>query len=140
MLNKIPLIIALLIVGIFPQENNKSIIITDEISSTSQCYEDGYIAGYKSSIDDALIYGVSLYFVVAPAMYFIVSKSHPKPIKNNFENFDDDCKKYFLNGYEKGAIKKRKYAVLYGGATLPVMLLGAYIVGSIQQGKFPPDL
>ena len=111
MLRKILLIIALLIVGIFPQENNKSIIITDEIISTSQCYEDGYIAGYKSSIDDALIYGVSLFIVVAPVMYFIVSKSHPKPIKSNFENVDDDCKKYFLDGYKKGAIKINKYFV-----------------------------
>ena len=134
------LTILLFIVGIFSQENNKIIIIADEISSTSQCYENGYIAGYKLSIDDALIYGVSLFIVVAPVMYFIVSKSHPKPIKSNFENVDDDCKNYFLDGYKKGAIKRRKSAVLYGGATLPGMLLGACIVGSIQQEKFPPDL
>jgi len=112
-----------------------------DIDTTNQkCYEDGFITGYKLSIDDALIYGISLNVATAPIMYFIVSKSHPKPFNNNVGNVADNCKTYFLDGYEKGSIKKRKIAVVYGAATFPAMLLSAFILGSIEQGKFPPDL
>ena len=115
----------------------------DRIKNTAiedQCFQDGYIAGNKFSIDDALVYGVSLYIIVAPITYFFVSRSHPKPIRNKIENLDNNCKIGFLAGYEKGSIKRRKSAVVYGAATLPGIVFGAVLIGSIQQGKFPPDL
>ena len=68
------LIILLLIVGC---------VFGDTIKDTTienQCFQDGYIAGNKFSTDDVLIYGVSIYIIVAPITYFFVSKSHPKPI------------------------------------------------------------
>ena len=115
----------------------------DTITGTTienQCFQDGYIAGNKFSIDDALIYGVSIYIIIAPITYLYVSKSHPKPISNKLEYLDNECKMDFLAGYEKGSIKKRKSAVIYGAATAPGMWLGAFLAGTIQQGKFPPDL
>ena len=128
------LIILLLIVGC---------VFGDTIKDTTienQCFQDGYIAGNKFSTDDAFIYGVSIYIIVAPITYYFVSKSHPKPISKKLEDLDEECKIYFLVGYEKGSIKRRKSAALYGAATLPGMLLSAFVIGSIQQGKFPPDL
>ena len=128
------LIILLLIVGC---------VFGDTINNTTienQCFQDGYIAGNKLSIDDVLIYGVSIYIIVAPITYLFVSKSHPKPISNKLENLDSECKIEFLSGYEKGSIKKRKSAVIYGAVTLPGMWFGAFLAGTIQQGKFPPDL
>ena len=128
------LLIGLLIVGC---------LFGDSINNTTidnQCFQDGYIAGNKFSLDDALIYGVSIYIVFAPITYLFVSKSHPKPISNKIENLDNECKISFLAGYEKGSIKKRKSAVIYGAATLPGMWLGAFMAGTITQGKFPPDL
>ena len=118
-------------------------LFADTIKNTAiedQCFQDGYIAGNKFSIDDALLYGVSLYIIVAPITYFFVSRSHPKPISNKIENLDNECKIDFLAGYEKGSIKRRKSAVVYGAATLPGIVFGAVLIGSIQQGKFPPDL
>ena len=118
-------------------------LFADTIKNTAiedQCFQDGYIAGNKFSTDDAFIYGVSIYIIVAPITYYFVSKSHPKPISKKLEDLDEECKKYFLVGYEKGSIKRRKSAALYGAATLPGMLLSAFVIGSIQQGKFPPDL
>jgi hypothetical protein len=128
------LLIALLIVGC---------VFGDTIQDTTienQCFQDGYIAGNKFSTDDVLIYGVSIYIILAPITYFFVSKSHPKPVSKKLEDLDEECKRYFLVGYEKGSIKRRKSAALYGAATIPGMLLGAFVIGSIQQGKFPPDL
>ena len=128
------LIILLLIVGC---------VFGDTIKDTTienLCFQDGYIAGNKFSTDDAFIYGVSIYFMVAPITYLFVSKSHPKPISKKLEDLDDECKKYFLVGYEKGSIKRRKSAVLYGAATIPGIWLSAFVIGSINQGKFPPDL
>ena len=118
-------------------------VFCDTIKDTTienQCFQDGYIAGNKFSTDDALIYGMSIYIIVAPITYFFVSKSHPKPISRKLEALDDECKKYFLVGYEKGSIKRKKSAAIYGAATLPGMLLSAFVIGSIYQGKFPPDL
>ena len=119
-------------------------LFADTINNTAienQCFQDGYAAGNKFSIDDALVYGVSCFFViVAPITYFFVSKSHPKPKSNKIENLDNECKIDFLAGYEKGSIKRRKSAVVYGAATLPGILFGAALIGSIKQGKFPPDL
>ena len=118
-------------------------LFADTIKNTAiedQCFQDGYIAGNKFSIDDALVYGVSLYIIVAPITYFFVGRSHPKPISNKIENLDNECKIDFLAGYEKGSIKRRKSAVVYGAATLPGIVFGAVLIGSIQQGKFPPDL
>ena len=128
------LIILLLIVGCVFGDTIK------DTTNENQCFQDGYIAGNKLSTDDALIYGVSIYFMVAPITYLFVSKSHPKPISKKLEDLDDECKKYFLVGYEKGSIKRRKSAAIYGAATIPGILLGAFVIGSIQQGKFPPDL
>ena len=128
------LIILLLIVGC---------VFGDTIKDTTienQCFQDGYIAGNKFSTDDAFIYGVSIYIIVAPITYYFVSKSHPKPISKKLEDLDEECKIYFLVGYEKGSIKRRKSAVVYGAATLPGIWFGAFMIGSIQQGKFPPDL
>ena len=118
-------------------------LFADTINNTAienQCFQDGYAAGNKFSIDDALVYGVSLYIIVAPITYFFVSKSHPKPKSNKIENLDNECKIDFLAGYEKGSVKRRKSAVVYGAATLPGIWFGAILIGSIQQGKFPPDL
>ena len=118
-------------------------LVADTIKNTAiedQCFQDGYIAGNKLSIDDALVYGVSLYCIVAPITYYFVGRSHPKPISNKIENLDNECKIDFLVGYEKGSIKRRKSAVVYGAATLPGIVFGAVLIGSIQQGKFPPDL
>ena len=118
-------------------------LFADSIKNTAiedQCFQDGYIAGNKFSIDDALVYGVSLYIIVAPITYYFVGRSHPKPISNKIENLDNECKIDFLAGYEKGSIKRRKSAVVYGAATLPGIVFGAVLIGSIQQGKFPPDL
>ena len=132
MLRKKLLLVVLLIVGwVFGDSINNTTI-------ENQCFQDGYIAGNKFSLDDALIYGVSIYIVVAPITYLFVSKSHPKPISNKLENLDNECKISFLAGYEKGSIKKRKSAVICGAATLPGMWLGAFIAGTITQGKFPP--
>ena len=128
------LIIALLFVGC---------VFGDTIQDTTienQCFQDGYIAGNKFSTDDVLIYGVSIYIILAPITYFFVSKSHPKPVSKKLKDLDEECKRYFLVGYEKGSIKRRKSAALYGAATIPGMLFGAFVIGSIQQGKFPPDL
>ena len=114
-------------------------LFADTINNTAienQCFQDGYAAGNKFSIDDALVYGVSLYIIVAPITYYFVGRSHPKPISNKIENLDNECKIDFLAGYEKGSIKRRKSAVVYGAVTLPGMLFGAFIIGSIQQGKF----
>ena len=128
------LLIALLIVGwVFGDSINNTTI-------ENQCFQDGYSAGYKISTDDALIYGLSIHPFIAPITYLFVSKSHPKPISNKLENLDNECKISFLAGYEKGSIKKRKSAVIYGAATLPGMWLGAFMAGTITQGKFPPDL
>ena len=118
-------------------------LFADTIKNTAiedQCFQDGYIAGNKFSIDDALVYGVSLYIIVAPITYYFVGRSHPKPKSNKIENLDNECKIDFLAGYEKGSIKRRKSAVVYGAATLPGIVFGAVLIGSIQQGKFPPDL
>ena len=118
-------------------------LVADTIKNTAiedQCFQDGYIAGNKLSIDDALVYGVSLYVIVAPITYYFVGRSHPKPKSNKIENMDNECKIDFLAGYEKGSIKRRKSAVVYGAATLPGIVFGAVLIGSIQQGKFPPDL
>ena len=118
-------------------------LFADTIKNTAiedQCFQDGYIAGNKFSIDDALVYGVSLYIIVAPITYYFVGRSHPKPKSNKIENLDNECKIDFLAGYEKGSIKRRKSAVVYGAATLPGIIFGAVLIGSIQQGKFPPDL
>ena len=118
-------------------------LFADTINNTvieNQCFQDGYIAGNKFSIDDALVYGVSLYIIVAPITYYFVGRSHPKPKSNKIENLDNECKIDFLAGYEKGSIKRRKSAVVYGAATLPGILFGAVLIGSIQQGEFPPDL
>ena len=63
-------------------------VFGDTIKNTTiknQCFQDGYIAGNKLSIDDVLIYGVSLYIIVAPITYYLVNKSHPKPIINKLE-------------------------------------------------------
>ena len=114
-------------------------LFADTIKNTAiedQCFQDGYIAGNKFSIDDALVYGVSLYVIVAPITYYFVGRSHPKPKSNKIENMDNECKIDFLAGYEKGSIKRRKSAVVYGAVTLPGMLFGAFLIGSIQQGKF----
>ena len=118
-------------------------LFADTIKNTAiedQCFQDGYVAGNKFSIDDALVYGVSVYIIVAPITYYFVGRSHPKPISNKIENLDNECKIDFLAGYEKGSIKRRKSAVVYGAATLPGIVFGAVLIGSIQQGKFPPDL
>ena len=118
-------------------------LFADTIKNTAiedQCFQDGYIAGNKFSIDDALVYGVSLYIIVAPITYYFVGRSHPKPKSNKIENLDNECKIDFLAGYEKGSVKRRKSAVVYGAATLPGIVFGAVLIGSIQQGKFPPDL
>ena len=118
-------------------------LFADTIKNTAiedQCFQDGYVAGNKFSIDDALVYGVSLYIIVAPITYYFVGRSHPKPKSNKIENLDNECKIDFLAGYEKGSIKRRKSAVVYGAATLPGIWFGAFMIGSIQQGKFPPDL
>ena len=114
-------------------------LFADTIKNTAienQCFQDGYAAGNKFSIDDALVYGVSFFVIVAPITYFFVSKSHPKPKSNKIENLDNECKIDFLAGYEKGSIKRRKSAVVYGAVTLPGMLFGAFLIGSIQKGKF----
>ena len=117
-------------------------LFADTINNTAienQCFQDGYAAGNKFSIDDALVYGVSCFFViVAPITYFFVSKSHPKPKSDKIENLDNECKIDFLAGYEKGSVKRRKSAVVYGAATLPGMWVGAFVLGTIVQGKFPP--
>jgi len=118
-------------------------VFGDTIQDTTienQCFQDGYIAGNKFSTDDVLIYGVSIFIILAPITYLFVRKSHPKPVSKKLEYLDEECKRYFLVGYEKGSIKRRKSAALYGAATLPGMLLSAFVIGSIQQGKFPPDL
>ena len=117
-------------------------LVADTIKNTAiedQCFQDGYIAGNKLSIDDALVYGVSLYIIVAPITYYFVGRSHPKPISNKIENLDNECKIDFLAGYEKGSIKRRKSAVVYGAATFPGIWFGAFLIGTITQGKFPPD-
>ena len=116
-------------------------LFADTINNTAiedQCFQDGYIAGNKFSIDDALVYGVSLYIIVAPITYYFVGRSHPKPKSNKIENLDNECKIDFLAGYEKGSVKRRKSAVVYGAATLPGMWVGAFVLGTIVQGKFPP--
>ena len=127
-------LILLLMVGSLFADTIKNTAIED------QCFQDGYVAGNKFSIDDALVYGVSLYIIVAPITYYFVGRSHPKPKSNKIENMDNECKIDFLAGYEKGSIKRRKSAVVYGAATLPGIVFGAVLIGSIQQGKFPPDL
>ena len=81
---------------------------------------------------------MSLYIIVAPITYYFVGRSHPKPKSNKIENLDNECKIDFLAGYEKGSIKRRKSAVVYGAATLPGMWVGAFVLGTIVQGKFPP--
>ena len=116
-------------------------LFADTIKNTAiedQCFQDGYISGNKFSIDDALVYGVSVYIIVAPITYYFVGRSHPKPKSNKIENLDNECKIDFLAGYEKGSIKRRKSAVVYGAATLPGMWVGAFVLGTIVQGKFPP--
>ena len=116
-------------------------LFADTIKNTAiedQCFQNGYIAGNKFSIDDALVYGVSLYIIVAPITYYFVGRSHPKPKSNKIENLDNECKIDFLAGYEKGSVKRRKSAVVYGAATLPGMWVGAFVLGTIVQGKFPP--
>ena len=63
-------------------------LVADTIKNTAienQCFQDGYIAGNKLSIDDALVYGVSLYVIVAPITYYFVGRSHPKPKSNKIE-------------------------------------------------------
>ena len=118
-------------------------LFADTINNTAienQCFQDGYTAGNKFSIDDALVYGVSLYIITAPITYFFISRSHPKPIRNKIENLDNECKIDFLAGYEKGSIKKRKSVVVCGAATLPGIWFGAFVLGTIGQGKSPPDL
>ena len=125
-------LILLLMVGSLVADTIKNTAIED------QCFQDGYIAGNKLSIDDALVYGVSLYVIVAPITYYFVGRSHPKPKSNKIENMDNECKIDFLAGYEKGSVKRRKSAVVYGAATLPGMWVGAFVLGTIVQGKFPP--
>ena len=118
-------------------------LFADTIKNTAiedQCFQDGYIAGNKFSIDDALVYGVSVYIIVAPITYYFVGRSHPKPKSNKIENLDNECKIDFFSGYKKGSIKRRKSAVVYGAATLPGIWFGAFVLGTIVQEKFPPDL
>ena len=128
------LLIVLLIVGwVFGDSINNTTI-------ENQCFQDGYIAGNKFSLDDALIYGVSIYIVVAPITYLFVSKSHPKPKNKILKSINDNCKTYFLKGYEKGSLNRRKSSVLFGCSVLPTALLGAFLIGAITQGQFPPEL
>ena len=118
-------------------------LFADTIKNTAiedQCFQDGYIAGNKFSIDDALVYGVSVYIIVAPITYYFVGRSHPKPKINKIENLDNECKIDFFSGNKKGSIKRRKSAVVYGAATLPGIWFGAFVLGTIVQEKFPPDL
>ena len=95
---------------------------------------------YKFSIDDVFIFRVSIYIVTAPITYFIVTKSHPKPKNETLETIDNNCKTCFLEGYEKGSLKRRKSSILFGYSVLPTALLSAFLLGAITQGKFPPEL
>ena len=67
------LIILLLIVGVFAQEQDKSKVIPLEIISKSQCYNDGYLAGNKFSKDDAISFSLGAIIVAAPSISRISS-------------------------------------------------------------------
>ena len=117
---------------------NNSLAIN--VEDKNEYYEEGYGIGSKFSIDDVFIFGVSRYIVTAPITYFIVTKSHPKPKNEILETIDNNCKTCFLEGYEKGSLKRRKSSILFGYSVLPTALLIAFLLGAITQGKFPPEL
>ena len=133
------LIILLLIVGVFAQEQDKSKVIPLEIISKSQCYQDGYLAGNKFSIMSILSFSLGLYTPLAPIAHFAMGKTHPKPPVNFINNFlvkksDADCYDDFLKGYERGSIKMKQSSVIIGGAVLPTWFITAMFIGGISSG------
>ena len=133
------LILLLLIVGLFAQEQNKSKEIPLAILSKGQCYKDGYLAGNKFSTKSLLSFSLGLYTPLAPLAHFAIGKTHPKPPATVINNFfvnkpDDDCYNDFINGYERGSIKMKQSSVIIGGAVLPTWFITAMFIGGISSG------
>jgi hypothetical protein len=136
---KLLLTILLLIVGVFAQKKDTSKVIPLEITSKSQCYQNGFLAGNKFSAMSILSFSLGLCTPLAPIAHFTVGKTHPKPSTNIVNDFivnkpDDDCYNDFLKGYERGSIKMKQSSVIIGGAILPAWFITAMFIGGISSG------